>query len=732
MPENIGPVIGVDGEPEYRKQMKTIIQQSKELAAEMKMVTSEFDKNDRSQKNLTAQMGVLGKQIQTQKERIGILSESYRKNEEELSELETTLKKTIDQYGKESKEAISVATAVDKQAREVSRVKTEYNQAQTALNKMNREMEELENESKNNVSWLKKMEDGLDDAGKSASSFGEILGAGAIIESIKGIASSISDVIESTKEYRKIMGSLEVSSENAGYSAKETEETYRNLYGVLGDEQTAATTTANLQALGLEQDKLTDLTNMAIGAWAKYGDSIPIDSLSEAINETIKTGTVTGTFADVLNWAGTSEDDFNTKLQAANSEIERANIVMQEMARQGLGEASAAWQKNNEDLVAANQAQADFQENAAQLSERLSPVMTTVKNGFNDIFKAILEITKGIDFNALAEQIKQGFQFFIDNILPKIVDFFKFVMENKDTIISIISGIGAGFAAWNVGQMIAGLVKNIGGFISALKNANFSFSALNATMKANVIILIISLIAGIVTAIINLWNTNEDFRSAVTNIWNGIKETFTNVVDAIVGFFTETIPNAASSLVDKIKETVSNIAKFLLNIRKSIDETVGNIKDSIVSGIQKAIDFITSLPGKAIQWGKDMINGFVNGIKKAIGGIVDAVSGIADTIAGFLHFSRPDMGPLREYEKWMPDMISGMAEGIRKNAYRLENAVGGMALNMAGGMQGATSATTNTFSIIVNAAQGQSEEQIADAVMRRMQHKVAQKEAVYR
>ena len=84
--------------------------------------------------------------------------------------------------------------------------------------------------------------------------------------------------------------------------------------------------------------------------------------MSEAINETIRVGTVTGTFADVLNWAGTSEDDFNSKLQAASSETERANIVLNELAKQGLSDAGKAWQENNDDIVSLNRSQADLNE----------------------------------------------------------------------------------------------------------------------------------------------------------------------------------------------------------------------------------------------------------------------------------------------------------------------------------------------------------------------------------
>lgn len=198
--------------------------------------------------------------------------------------------------------------------------------------------------------------DALKDAGDDASHFGDMLKAGAIVEGVSSLVDSMSQLAEETKEYQKIMGSLEVSSEKAGYTAEETSQTYQQLYGVLGDDQTAATTTANLQALGFSQERLTQLTNAAIGAWATYGDSIPIDGLAESINETIQAGQVTGTFADVLNWAGTSEDDFNSKLENAADSTERANIVMEELARQGLMEAGEAWQKNNESLVESNQA----------------------------------------------------------------------------------------------------------------------------------------------------------------------------------------------------------------------------------------------------------------------------------------------------------------------------------------------------------------------------------------
>lgn len=241
----------------------------------------------------------------------------------------------------------------------------------------------------------KDAEKALEDAGESASSFSDYLKADALIEGVKGIAGALKDASEESKEYRKIMGSLEISSQKAGYSASETANSYRTLYGVLADDQTAATTTANLQALQLSQEKLNQLINGAIGAWATYGDSIPIDGLSEAINETAQVGIVTGTFADVLNWAGISEDDFNTKLSECGTSAQRADLILKQLASQGLVQAGEAWQENNKSLVESNEASARFQDQMAQLGEKIEPIFTKITDAVSSLLEWFNNLDEG-------------------------------------------------------------------------------------------------------------------------------------------------------------------------------------------------------------------------------------------------------------------------------------------------------------------------------------------------
>lgn len=402
MAVDIGPKIGIDGEKEFRQELTNINQQLRTLGSEMKAVTSSFEAGDRSEEALAAQTDVLNRQIDAQKQK--------------LAQLERGLDAAANKYGEADTKTLRWAQAV--------------NDARADLNK-------LESQLKSTTGEVDDLGDAMDGAGTSAGGLSGLLGSGglggllgkglavgAVVGGIQQLTGAMFGLVESTQEYRSIMASLESSSTAAGYSAEQTAQTYGRLQSVLGDTQTAATATANLQAIGLSQQELMTVTDAAIGAWARYGDSIPIDGLAESINETIQAGEVTGTFADVLNWAGTNEDAFNEKLAAANSTSERANIVMQELANQGLAQAGQAWIENNQDIVAVNESTDKMDQAMGRLGKTLSPLVATIKNLTADGINFLLDkAEEAVDFfSDLPERALTWGRDLIDNFVGGIKD----------------------------------------------------------------------------------------------------------------------------------------------------------------------------------------------------------------------------------------------------------------------------------------------------------------------
>lgn len=620
MSVNIGPKIGIDGESQFRKELNNIIQQAKTLESEMKAVSSSFDDSTDSQEKLEAQTKILNQQIQVQDQRVQMLQKGVEAAAKE--------------FGDGATQTLKWEQAL--------------NEAKSTLNGMKSNLSNLEN-------GVEDVTEELEDGEQASFGFGDALKAGllssTIIEGVKSLAGSISDLTESTKEYWKIMASLEVSSERAGYSAEETAETYKTLYGVLGDDQTAATTTANLQAIGLEQDKLTELTNAAIGAWATYGDSIPIDGLAESINETIQAGTVTGNFADVLNWASlegetfgvtlkkntkaneewnkavqeaeTAEDYFNLALQDANTNTERANIVLKFLAKQGLPEAGKAWQENNDDIVDANEATSDFQDITADLAKKFSPVSTSLQKGFNKIAKAAGDMVSDSDIDEFTEILDDAADFIADEVIPVIKDLFDFIVENKGAVISAIQGIGAGFAAWKTAEV----VSKVSGYMKSLAanagSATGPMGILNSLWKANPAAVVATSVGLLVTAMGLLYNA----VTAQTEEEKLLQEQYEKREEVLHNLTTsydstrEAAYNTAGAEIEQLDSV-----KLLYDELTTLADETGKVTDKdrdrasfILNELNKALGTEYTMTGNQINQYKTMQDEIVNliNIKKA-------------------------------------------------------------------------------------------------------------------
>ena len=434
------------------------------------------------------------------------------------------------------------------------------------------------------------------------------------------------------------------------------------------------------------------------------------------------------------------------------------------------------------------------------ISDKLLPIFNDLAGKLSEAF-ASGELQDSID--KIAEAIGglvEGAAGFIENTLPTIIDGLSWLIKNAPTLISLLGGIAVGMKVFQIGNSIATFISNFKSASTAIQGVSGAFKAFSSVLKANPLVMIISVIATLVTAFITLWNTNEDFRNAVIGIWNAIKETIGNVINGIVKFFTETIPNAWNSFItglqglgqtiwdtlvnawnsivsfftegipsfinsiiqwiqnlpyqigyfigqilghiiqfgidawnwvttelpniinnivnwfsqlpgriaDWLKQAVQNIINWGAETWQKANQAMSNFFNGVVNWfkqlpgniwnwlmqtinniaqwgseikqrasqavselVDNIINTIKALPGKMLQWGKDMIQGLINGIKSMLGGVGKAISGIANGIKSVIHFSRPDKGPLRDYETYMPDMINGLVKTLRNSAPKL-------------------------------------------------------------
>ena len=462
--KRVGLVFKADGTVDFNKSLKEVNASVQENRTAFALVKSQWDENTSSMEKLRATQKYLADQTKDYSDKVIML-------QRQLDELES---------------------AENRDEKAIQSKRSQLNQAKTSLNNYKKGLEEVEEKLKGGAARTEDYQKKLESFGNKAKDAGDKISG--VSTAAAGLIGAVAATVPATEEYRKIMGSLEVSSEKAGYSADQTAESYRTLYGVLSDDQTAATTTANLQALGLSQQDLTTMINGTIGAWATYGDSIPIDGLAEAINETVKTGVVTGTFADMLNWAGTSEDAFNEKLAACSSESERANLIMQEMANQGLTQAGEKWQENNKNLVEGNKATADLQAATAEMAETISPIITQV----TQIVAGLVE-----KFNALppgAQQVILGFIMLVAAASP------------------LITGIG-----------------NISLGVKALMPL---FSGLWGLMKANTIGIVVTVIGLLVAALVKAYEKVDWFRDIVDTAFEAIGDAADWLKDKLNSLFS--------------------------------------------------------------------------------------------------------------------------------------------------------------------------------------------------
>lgn len=323
------------------------------------------------------------------------------------------------------------------------------------------------------------------------------------------------------------------------------------------------------------------------------------------------------------------------------------------------------------------------------------PIFRTIWGVIKTVFEAIGKIIDKIapQFANLADQLANGN---IDTdkwvkvgeaiakiiaVIVGVVAAVKTVIAVVRTVTSVVKGVSAviSFVSSPVGLVILAIMALIAVGILLYKNWD-KIKAFAIRIWTAIKDFFVNIFTSIGNFFTSIWEGISTFFSSV---WNGIKETVSGAVSAV----WETISTVFSTIWEFISGVATNIwtsiTTAFTNILSGITGTIGNIKDSIVTGFTAAIDWIKALPAQAVQWGKDIIDSIVNGIKSAVSKVGEAVSGVASKIKGFLGFSEPDEGPLSDFHTYMPDMIDLMTKGISAGKAKVRDALGALTGDMS-------------------------------------------------
>ena len=418
--------------------------------------------------------------------------------------------------------------------------------------------------------------DNAEETGKETEgAFGKIsTAAGGIVKAIAGAGVALGGAwlaaIEGSREYRTEMGKLDSAFQTAGHSSEVAKQTYTELNAVLGDSGQAVEASQHLAVLAKNEKDLSTWTDICTGVYATFGESLPIEGLTEAANETSKTGVLTGGLTDALNWAGISEEKFQEKLDACSNEQERQKLIMDTLNKT-YKDASDQYQETNKDVIEAQKSQQKLTDAFAEVGRVGEPILTAIKDKVAEMVSAAVP--------------------HLENFIQKVKDIITWVKENGDTIDKWVGVIlGAGTA---IGLFL--LILNWGTIMTAAANAikvvRTAVLAFNTALLSNPIGLIVSLLAGFVVAFIYLWNNVDGFRKFWIDTWNKIKQMASSAWESI----KKTFSNIGKWFSEKFREVqkagsdaMKNVQKWFSDAYKSVTKTFSNIGSWFRSTFQTA------------------------------------------------------------------------------------------------------------------------------------------------
>lgn len=551
----------------------------------------------------------------------GKLADEISEQEDDLAALKRKYADVVLEQGKSSKEAKGLAKEIDDLSNELKDNKKQLDNAEQAANKFDNTLDGLGDSAKDAGDGFTVFKGAL--AGVISNGFsGLVSAAGNAVSSIAGLE-------EETREFRAEMGKLETSFDTAGLSSTDAKNTFSELYGIMADEGAATEAAQHLAKISKGEKDLEANTRILTGVFAEYGTSIPTEGLAEGIAASSAMSSVQGVLADALEWQGVNLDTFNEKLASLSTEEERASYI-QSTLTELYGESADKYRENNAEIINANKVQADYTATMAEFGEKVAPITSTVKEGFNGLLQEVLGLVDGADIEGFTASIESGFATVKDTVLPAVVEGFdklktawQWLSEHTGLLVTVASVIGivtAGITAYNVVQGIKTAMDaaNVT-TVWALVSAHIAQAAAAAAAVAPYI-LIVAAIAAVIAIIV-----------LCVKHWDTIKEKITEVAQKV----KDKVIEIKNNITEKLNAAKQKAVEIFENIKKGISDKIAAAKDKVTSTIEKLrsgfiskVEAIKSKVSSVFSSLKEKITSPVEKAKETITGIVEKIKGV--------------------------------------------------------------------------------------------------------
>ena len=404
--------------------------------------------------------------------------------------------------------------------------------------------------------------------------------------------------IPATQELRSDLSRLDANAQENAVSADAAREAWRQFAIQSGETDSAVEAVSNLLQAGFTESNLQKAVEGLAGAAQRFPDTLKIESLADSLQETIATGEATGAFGELLDRLGIGAENFSAQLEDCTNEAARQNLVLQTLADAGLNDTYNAWAKNNEEMIANQDATLRLQEATSQLAETMLPAVTSLTE-------------------AAAELL--GWFNNLDPSMQKLLVMLLAIVAAISPVSNAVSGFSSliGTLSTTVIPGVSGAFGTLTGTV--LPGVASSFSGLASFIISNPIALIIAAVVGLVA----LFATKgEEIRAILDSLDDWLQNVFatdwTEVFGPVLGGALNTFFDQAEAIWNAVKGVLEGLIDFVEGVFSGDWEKAWN-------GVQK---IFSSVFGGLVDIAKAPINGIIS----LINGAIDAINWLISQI----------------------------------------------------------------------------------------------------